>query len=485
MFGFSILILLPLLAAMFCYIVKNLRVQYNVSLLVSILHLFISLMVFGGVYHFQLPTFFSFDSLSKLFLLILSHVYFWVVLVSFTYLKRPVTSKAQEGKKYYFLLLNFYLASNTAAMLADHFGMYWVSAEATTLSVASLIYYYRNEEALEAMWKYLFLVSIGIAFAFIGILFLTLSANGTLLEGKQLFFWEFIRNAKALNPIWLKASFIFIFVGLSTKIGIAPMHSGDVDATSNAPSPIAALMSGSLRLTALIGVMRIFQIAAPTSSFEFARTILIIGGLLSLFTAFVFMFKVNNYKRMLAYSSVEHLGLITLGIATGGVAFFGAMYHTIYNSITKIVLFLSAGNVHSKFKTREVDKVRNALNILPKTGWLFLLAYLAISGIPPFGIFFSELKIFEGILFSNNSFILVFVMLFLLFIFINMGKIIFTMLYKKDENKNALTQSEGFNIIHLASILLLIILVVIAVSSPEIIYKNILNVGKDFGIKIH
>ncbi|MBK7380273.1 MAG: hypothetical protein IPJ03_15015 [Ignavibacteriales bacterium] len=189
---------------------------------------------------------------------------------------------------------------------------------------------------------------------------------------------------------------------MSTKIGIAPMHSGDVDATSNAPSPIAALMSGSLRLTALIGVMRIFQIVVPTSSFEFARTILIIGGLLSLFTAFVFMFKVNNYKRMLAYSSVEHLGMITLGIATGGIAFIGAMYHAIYNSITKVVLFLSAGNIHSKFKSREVDNVRNVMNILPKTGWLFLIAYLAISGIPPFGIFFSEIKMFEGILFLIN-----------------------------------------------------------------------------------
>jgi hydrogenase-4 component F len=347
-----------------------------------------------------------------------------------------------------------------------------------------LIYYYRNEEALEAMWKYLFLVSIGIAFAFMGILFLTLSAKGSVLEGQQLFYWEFIRNAKDLNPIWLKASFIFIFVGLSTKIGIAPMHSGDVDATSNAPSPIAALMSGSLRLTALIGVMRIFQIITPTSSFEFARTTMIISGLLSLFTAFVFMFKVNNYKRMLAYSSVEHLGLLTLGIATGGVAFIGAMYHAIYNSITKIVLFLSAGNIHNRFKSREVGKVRNVLNILPKTGWLFLLAYLAISGIPPFGIFFSEIKIFEGILFSDKPFVLALVMFFLLFIFINMGKIIFTMLYKKNDSDAFQTDKEQINITHIVAILLLILLVTIAVTSPGIIYQNILNVAKDFAIKL-
>jgi len=484
MFEFFIFILLPLLASIFCYFVKNLRIQYSTSLAVSIFHLALALSVFLGYYHTNLPFFFSVDSLSKLFLLILSNVYFWVVLVSYSYLQRPVTFKARNGIQYYFLLLNFYLTANSAAMLSDHFGMYWVAAEATTLSVAPLIYFYRNEEALEAMWKYLFLVSVGIAFAFIGILFLTLSAKGSLLEGKQLFFWEFIRNAKGLNPIWLKASFIFIFVGLSTKIGIAPMHSGDIDATSNAPSPIAALMSGSLRLTSLMGVLRILQIIRPTSSYEFAKIILIIGGLLSLFVAFVFMFKVNNYKRMLAYSSVEHLGLITLGVGVGGLAFIGAMYHAIYNSITKLVLFLTAGNIHSRFKSREVSSVSSVLTFMPVTGWLFLLTFFAISGIPPFGIFFSEIKIFEGLLFSDKPILVFAVMFFLLFIFINMGKIIFAMLYKKGENDKPETGTEKFEFIHLAVILLLILLTAIAVTSPDIIYQNIINITKDFGMNL-
>lgn len=484
MFEFAVFILFPLAASLFCYFVKNLRTQYSVSLSISVMHLALAMCVFLGYYHTNLPIFFSVDSLSGFFLLILSNVYFWVVLVSYSYLQRPVPAKAQEGKKFYFLLLNFYLTANSAAMLSNHFGMYWVAAEATTLSVAPLIYFYRNEETLEAMWKYLFLVSVGIAFAFIGILFLTLSAKGSVLEGKQLFFWEFIRNAKLLNPIWLKASFIFIFVGLSTKIGIAPMHSGDIDATSNAPSPVAALMSGSLRLTALMGVLRIFQVISPTSSVEFAKVILIIGGLLSLFFAFIFMFKVNNYKRMLAYSSVEHLGLITLGIGIGGLAFVGAMFHAIYNSIIKVVLFLAAGNIQSKYKTREVSKVTSVLNNLPKTGWLFLLAFLAISGIPPFGIFFSEIKIFEGILFSDKPLILFFVMFFLLFIFINMGKIIFSLLYKKGENDSAETGVEKLGFIHFAAITLLILLSVLAVISPDIIYQNIINITKDFGIKL-
>lgn len=484
MFEFSFLILIPLLSAAVCYFIKSLRLQYSLSLFVSALHLILSLIIFIGWYKPNLPFFFSTDSLSKLFLLVLSNVYFWVVLVSFAYLKRPVTSKSEEGKKYYFLLLNFYLFANTAAILSNHFGMYWVAVEGTTLSVAPLIYYYRNEEALEAMWKYLFLVSIGIAFAFIGILFLTLSAKGTSLEGQQLFFSEFVKKAAELNPVWLKASFIFIFVGLSTKIGIAPMQSADVDATSNSPSPIAALMSGSLRITALMGVMRIFQIVRPTSTYEFAKIILIIGGLLSLLFAFVFMFKVNNYKRLLAYSSIEHLGIITLGIGIGGLAFVGAMYHIIYNSLNKVVLFFTAGNIHRKFKTREVDRVSSVLNILPWTGWLFLLSFLAISAIPPFGIFFSELMIFEGMLFSDKPWLLAVTMFLLLFIFINMGKTLFQMLYRKNDNEIISIEKERFEIIHFATVVLLILLIAIAVISPNILHENIINISKDFGIKL-
>ncbi len=481
---FPILILTPLVSAVACYCIKSIRAQYYLSLFVSMLHLALSFSLFIGWFQPGVSVLFSADSLSQLFLLVLSNVYFWVVLASFDYLKRATTSSSASGRKTYFLLLNFYLFANTAAMLSNNFGMYWVASEATTLSVAPLIYYYRNEEALEAMWKYLFLVSLGIAFAFIGILFLMLSANGTLLEGRQLFFSEFAKNAGLLNPVWLKASFIFIFVGLSTKIGIAPMHSADVDATSNSPSPVAALMAGSLRITALLGVLRIFQIVTPSSVHDFAKTILIIGGLFSLLVAFVFMFKVKNYKRLLAYSSVEHLGIITLAVGVGGLAFVGAMYHIVYNSICKVVLFFIAGNVHREFKTREISGVSSVMNLMPWTGWLFLLAFFAISAIPPFGIFFSELMIFEGMLFSGKPWILAVTMFFMLFIFINMGRALFQMLYRKSEHEVVLKEAERFDITHFVSIVLLLLAIVIAVASPDILRQHILNISKDFGIKL-
>jgi hydrogenase-4 component F len=479
-----LLILTPLISAIACYFSRSIRAQYNISLSVSVIHLVFSFALFMGWLQPGAFVLFSADSLSQLFLLVLSNVYFWVVLISLAYLKRSATSGSAAGKKYYFLLLNFYLAANTAAILSSNFGMYWVASEATTLSVAPLIYYYRNEEALEAMWKYLFLVSLGIAFAFIGILFLTLSANGTLLEGRQLFFSEFAKNAALLNPVWLKASFIFIFVGMSTKIGIAPMHSADVDATSNSPSPVAALMAGSLRVTALLGVMRIFQIVTPSSVHGFAKTILIIGGLFSLFVAFVFMFKVKNYKRLLAYSSVEHLGIITLAVGVGGLAFVGAIYHIVYNSICKVVLFFIAGNLHREFKTREIAGVSSVINFMPWTGWLLLLAFFAISAIPPFGIFFSELMIFEGMLFSGKPWVLAVTMFFMLFIFINMARALFRMLYRENEHAVAPREAERFDITHFASIVLLILVILIALMSPDILRDHILSISKDFGIKL-
>ena len=482
MFELTFLAVLPIVSIGFCYGINNRKMQYGISLVTAILHLTMSYLIFSGAYTPRENEFVRFDALSRLFLLILSHVYFWVVLVSYSYLNRQNLVNEEKGKKLYFLMLNLFLLANTMALISNHLGLFWVASEATTLSVAPLVYYYRNEESLEAMWKYLFLVSVGIAFAFIGFLFLTLSASGTVLEGQQLLISSYTRLAPVLNPIWLKASFIFVFVGLSTKIGIAPMHPGDIDATSNAPSPAAALMSGSLRGTALLGVMRLFQIMLPTSTAEFARIIMIIGGIFSLFVAFVFMFKVTNYKRMIAYSSVEHLGLIMLGIGTGGIAFVGAMLHTVFNSLTKIVLFFNAGNIHRAYRSREVLSVANVLNTLPWTGWLFLFGFFAIIAMPPFGIFFSELMIFQGLL--SKPFLLATVLFFLFFIFLGMSKTIFFMLYTAAPPSQKKIEPEKFEMMHFASLVLLVVLIALGVFMPSQLYDTVIQISTDFGITL-
>lgn len=476
----TILLALPLVSALICLAVKNWKIEYAITLASSIIHLAVSFGIFTGFLTPAKILMFELDALARLFLLVLSHTYFWIVLVSHAYIKLPVESDSTGGKRFYFMLMNFYLAANTAAVLSNHFGMYWVAVEMTTLSVVPLVYYSRSEEALIAMWKYLFIVSVGIAFAFIGILFLALSAKGTILEGEQLYFSEYVKNAVYLSPIWLKASFIFIFAGLSTKIGIAPMHSGDIDATSSAPSPIAALFSGTLRITALLGVLRIFQIMLPTDSSGFAKTAIIAGGLFSIFVTFIFMFKVTDYKKMVAYSSVEHLGIIALGIGTGGLAFIGALYHIVFNSMTKIGFFFCAGKIHLKYNSRNVSDITGVLDRIPWTGWLFLISFFAVSGIPPFGFFFSELRIFEGILFSDRPYLLIIAMVFLIFIFINMGRTVFCMLYRKGPQR--LEEKDSFNIFHFASISILIIMVLLAVFNPSALAAGINDIANDFGM---
>jgi len=239
-------------------------------------------------------------------------------------------------------------------------------------------------------------------------------------------------------------------------------------------------MSGSLRGTALLGVLRVYQIMVPTATAGFARTIMIIGGIFSLFVACVFMFRVTNYKRMIAYSSVEHFGLITLGIGTGGIAFAGAMLHSVFNSLTKVVLFLNAGNIHRAYRSREVNSVWNVLQAMPWTGWLFLFGFFAVVALPPFGIFFSELMIFQGLL--AKPFLLAVVLFFLFFIFVGMSRTVFHMLYTAPPVGQAIEIEDRFEITHFVSLILLILLVVFGLSMPSQLYTLVLQISKDFGI---
>ena len=269
--------------------------------------------------------------------------------------------------------------------------------ELTTFSLGPLIYFYRSKESLEAVWKYLFLVSVGLVFLFIGVLFLGLSAHG-ITSSAQFTVLQMTAVAQHLNPLWLKASFVFVLVGLSAKIGLAPMHPADVDATSNAPAPVAALMSGSLRSTAVAALLRFYEVLAPTTVKPFAQKLLIFAGILSLAVAAVYMWRSRNYKRLLAYSSVEHLGIVALGIGIGGVAFLGALLHLLFNSLVKIALFFMAGNIHCRYGSREIDRVTDLARRMPWSALVWGLAFLCVAGAPPFGIFFSEILILLGMI---------------------------------------------------------------------------------------
>lgn len=284
------------------------------------------------------------------------------------------------------------LATMTLVTLSHHLGLMWVAMEATTLVSAPFIYFYHNARSLEATWKYLLIGSVGIALALLGSFFLAYASLKAGLDS-TLLFDQLVEIAPKLSPQWLHAAFVFLLIGYGTKMGLAPMHTWKPDAYGEAPGLVGTLLAGGVTSCAFLAVLRIYQICRAGPESEFARQIMVLIGLLSMATAAVFMARQRDFKRMLAYSSVEHMGILVLGVGIGGLAVYGALLHLINNGMTKGVLFLSAGNIHQAYGSKVTDQVRGAIQRVPLSGALFLAGFLAITGSPPFGPFVSEFTI--------------------------------------------------------------------------------------------
>src|SRR5438105_2833393 len=317
------------------------------------------------------------------------------------------------------------LAMMTLVTLSHHLGLMWVAMEATTLVSAPSIYFNRNARSLEATWKYLLIGSVGIALALFGSFFLAYASLKSGLES-TLLFDQLIAVAPQLSPPWLHAAFVLLFVGYGTKMGLAPMHTWKPDAYGEAPGIVGTLLAGGVTSCAFLAILRVYQICRAGSEAEFAREIMIFIGLLSMAVAAVFMARQRDFKRMLAYSSVEHMGILVLGIGIGGLAVYGALLHLINNGLTKGVLFLSAGNIHRAYGSKLTDDVRGALRRVPLSGALFLAGFLAITGSPPFGPFVSEFTIVNAAI-AGGQFVAGGLFLLLLgIVFIGMGATVLT-----------------------------------------------------------
>jgi len=208
-----------------------------------------------------------------------------------------------------------------------------------------------------------------------------------------LMFDDLLKEAPILDKKWLHAAFILLLVGYGTKMGLAPMHTWKPDAYGEAPGMIGAILAGCLTTCAFLSILRFVQIARAAGEREFSDRILIFAGLLSMAVGAVFMVRQRDFKRMLGYSSVEHMGILVLGVGIGGPACWAALLHMINNGVTKGVLFLSAGNIHRAYATKQTAEVRGVLRRLPVSGAMFLLGFLAITGSPPFAPFISEFSL--------------------------------------------------------------------------------------------
>ncbi len=362
------------------------------------------------------------DPLGKVFLGLISVLF---TLCAF-YAPGYLAHREERDNRVFCSCLMLSLAMMTLIILSHHLGLMWVAMEATTLVTAPGLYFNHNPRSLEATWKYLLICSVGIALALLGSLFLAYSALHVGLES-TLLFDDLVRVAPRLSLPWLNAAFVFLFVGYGTKMGLAPMHTWKPDAYGEAPGMIGALMAGCLTNCAFLAILRFVHIARAANDADFVQRILVFTGLFSMALAAVFMARQRDFKRMLAYSSVEHMGILALGVGIGGAATFAALLHVINNGLTKGVLFLSAGNIHRAFATKMTAEVRGVLHRLPLSGWLFIFGFLAITGSPPFGPFVSEFSLLsaafrEGHFVAGGMFTL-----FLLVIFIGFGATVTSM----------------------------------------------------------
>lgn len=323
---------------------------------------------------------------------------------------------------------------------AQHLGLMWVALEANTLVSAPVLYFNRGRRSLEATWKYLMISSVGVAIALLGTLFLGYAALHAGL-GTSLSFETLMNEAPRLSRPWVEASFILLFVGYGTKMGLVPMHTWKPDAYGEAPGLVSTLLAGGLTSCAFLALCRFYRIACATGVGDMARDVMVVIGLLSMAVGGAFMVRQRDFKRMLAYSSVEHMGILAFALAMGGDAVFGSLLHMINNGLAKGVLFLSAGNIHRVFGSKLAEDVRGVLRALPVSGTLFLGGFFAITGSPPFGLFISELTILRATI-DQGHFVFAGIFLLLLFIvFVGMGATVLPLVQGEPSPRR---QSTGF-----------------------------------------
>ena len=319
------------------------------------------------------------------------------------------------------------LSMTTMVSVSYHLGLMWVAIETTTLFSAPLISFHRNWKSLEATWKYLLVCSVGIALALMGTFFLAIAAH----ETRTLLLPAILNNAPLLSTSWLKLSVIFLFVGYGCKMGLAPMHSWKPEAYGQATGMVSVLMAGGLTQCSFLALMRVSQICHKTGLGDFYGSILIVAGVLSLVVPAVFLLDEKSLKRSFAFSSVEHVGLLVLGLGMGGVGVFGALFHMINNALAKVVMFLTAGSLAQKYGSSRAPEVRGVIHLYPVTGVFLLVALLAGTGMLPFATFHSELLIINASGISEHYVLAGIIIVCLAVIFMGISRLVLDLVYGK------------------------------------------------------
>jgi hydrogenase-4 component F len=431
------LLLLPTLAGIAAFVLRADRMRRTLLLIAATAHLALVAACWAARPAAAARGWMALDAAGLLFLTVTSVLFLAASAYAVGYLAREVHAPRadfEEGTLFdngpeaiFTGCLLLFLATMTLVTVSQHLGLLWVAVEATTLASAPLIHFHRHHRSLEATWKYLLVCSVGIALALLGTFVLAVAAAQPGGGEASMVLARMVAAAASFDHAWLKIAFVFVLVGYGTKMGLAPLHTWLPDAHAESPSVASALLSGALLNCAFLAVLRAHTVLAAAGLGEFSGELLRALGLFSMAVAAVFILGQSDYKRMLAYSSVEHMGILALGVGLGAAGSFGALLHAVNHSVVKAMLFLLAGNVLAAYHTKATGEVRGVGRALPVTGALWLAGLLAITGAPPFGPFVSELAIARAAADGGRFAVLALYLLFLALAFVGMGRIMVAM----------------------------------------------------------
>ena len=395
----------PVVAGLFSLVVQRARILHMVNLFTMlalvVAETVLTRQVLTGGSVTTLGAVVYVDALSDFILVIITAVGLSCSLYMWSYMDDQVARGVIAPKRLglFFFLFHMFLFSMVAVTMANSLGVQWVALEGTTLATTFLIAFFRRRESLEAGWKYLILCSVGIALALFGVVLTYYSSVRVLGDASSaLNMTALIGVANQLDPHVLKLAFIFILVGYGTKVGLVPMHTWLPDAYSEAPAPIAAMLAGVLETVAVYTVLRSKALVDQALPPTYTGNLLLTFGLLSFVVASLFILIQHNYKRLFAYSSIEHMGLAMIGFGVGGpLGTFAGLFHLLNHAVAKALAFFVAGNVHRRFETLEINEVRGVAQVQPITAVAMLVAGCALVGLPPFSPFVSELLVVSAV----------------------------------------------------------------------------------------
>jgi len=398
--------------------------------------------------------YFTFNSTGVLLLSLLSLILIPTVYHGFIYTSKDDTKKYNIYHSALIALMTFM----SGAYLANGMTVLWIFVEATTLAVAALIYHDRTEMALEASWKYVFICSTGIALAYLGILFLGFIYGRE--DAANLSFASLSGIINQANPMYLKIAFVFVLIGFSTKMGLFPMHTVTIDAHSVAPPPVSALISTTLMNVGFLAIFRVYTLFSSSSILSFMNSVLILSGMLSLLIAAGYMLKAKHLKRMLAYSSLENMGLVAIAVGAGGVGYYAALLLLVLHTLAKSSLFYQMGQLSRVLHTFKLDDCGRYMKLYPAGALVLLTGMVCILAIPPSGLFISEIMIFKGLVTNNQWFILIAVIILLCFVVYAMSTRIMHIIFSDPRKENDL-KPEKVNPVETVSQFVLLGLVII------------------------